>query len=121
MRAINTHELTPASLDLMGSTLQHWVYNGMDSALTHEIYHVIEPQLDKTTQATYEFEKALQGPVLEMRLRGVLVDQQRRQEVIKEYESQLRQLENNLNQILTDGLGFGAFNWRSPKQLLDLF
>lgn len=121
MRAIKTHELNPTQLGLMGQAIQHWIYNGMDCALTHEIYHVIEPQLDETTRATYEFEKSLQGPVLEMRLRGVLVDQERRQQVINEYQVQLSQLATQLERILSEGLGLSSFNWRSPKQLLDLF
>lgn len=120
MRAIKTHELTQLNMPL-SATEQHWLYNGLDAALTHEIYHVIAPQLDEQTRATYEFEKALQAPVLEMRLRGVLVDQARRGEVIREYEVQLAQLSNQLSRILSEGLGLSDFNWRSPKQLLDLF
>ena len=120
MRAIRTHELTQLNMPL-SATEQHWLYNGLDCALTHEIYHVIEPQLDDVTRATYEFEKALQGPVLEMRLRGVLVDQERRQQVIGEYGRQLVQIESQLTRILSNGLGLVDFNWRSPKQLLDLF
>lgn len=120
MRAIKTHELTQLNMPL-SSTEQHWLYNGLDCALTHEIYHVIEPQLDAVTRATYEFEKSLQGPVLEMRLRGVLVDQGRRAEVIGEYGKQLVHLEANLSRLLREGLGLIEFNWRSPKQLLELF
>ena len=105
----------------LSSTEQHWLYNGLDACLTHEIFGVIKDQLDDTTRATYEFEKALQGPVLEMRLRGVLVDQERRTSVITEYASQLQRLEEQLTKIISDGLGLHEFNWRSPKQLLDLF
>ena len=43
------------------------------------------PQLDPISSATYAFSKALQGPTLEMRCRGVLVDQARKAEVIDEY------------------------------------
>lgn len=120
MRAIRTHELTQLNMPL-SATEQHWLYNGLDCALTHEIFHVIEPQLDETTRATYEFEKALQGPVLYMRLRGVLVDQERRGQVINEYQIQLSQLATQLERILSEGLGLSSFNWRSPKQLLNLF
>jgi len=120
MRAIKTHELSQLNLPL-SATDQHWLYNGLDACLTHEIFHVIEPQLDEVTRATYDFSKALQGPVLEMRLRGILVDQGRRSQVISEYERQLHQLEAQLERVLSEGLGLNDFNWRSPKQLLDLF
>lgn len=120
MRAIKTHELSQLNMPL-SATDQHWLYNGLDACLTHEIFSVIEPQLDEVTRATYEFSKALQGPVLEMRLRGILVDQERRDQVIKEYETQLHQLEAQLTRLIAEGIGIVDFNWRSPKQLLDLF
>jgi DNA polymerase I len=120
MRAIKTHELSMLNMPL-SATEQHWLYNSLDCCLTHEIFHVIEPQLDETTRATYEFSKALQASVLEMRLRGILVDQERRAEVIAEYEKQINFLSSNLDRIMIEGLGITGFNWRSPKQLLDLF
>jgi DNA polymerase-1 len=119
MRAIKTHELSMLNMPL-SSTEQHWLYNSLDCCLTHEIFNVIEPQLDETTRATYEFSKALQAPVLEMRLRGILVDQERRKTVIEEYEVQLDFISHNLSRILTEGLGLTGFNWRSPAQLKDL-
>ena len=50
------------------------IYNGLDSALTFEIFEVLEKQLDEVTSKTYKLERSLQGPVLEMQLRGVLID-----------------------------------------------
>jgi DNA polymerase I-like protein with 3'-5' exonuclease and polymerase domains len=119
VRAIKTHELSMLNMPL-SATEQHWLYNSLDCCLTHEIYSVIEPQLDEVTRATYEFSKDLQGPVLEMRLRGILVDQQRRAEVIAEYEKQINFLSANFTRILSEGLGLDGFNWRSPAQLKDL-
>lgn len=120
MKAIRTDQLSLLNLP-PSATEQHWIYNGLDCCLTHEIFHVIEPQLDATTRSTYEFSKALQAPVLEMRIRGILVDDERRQQVIRVYEQQLNQISLQLDRILREGIGIGAFNWRSPKQLLHLF
>lgn len=120
MKAINTHELTQRDLALMGETEKLWVYNGMDCCITDEVLSVIKPQLDNQTRATYEFSKSLQAPVLEMRQRGVLVDQRVRDQTIAKYEAQSFQLVSQLDEILRDGIGFEA-NWRSPKQLMKLF
>lgn len=89
--------------------------------VTSEVLDVLLPQLDETTRATYEFERALQGPVLDMRIRGILVDEEQRQSVIRSYERDLSIIEAGLTRIIREGIGLPEFNWRSPKQLLDLF
>jgi DNA polymerase I len=97
------------------------VYNGMDVCMTHEILSAIEPQLDNVTRNTYEFSKALQGPALEMRLRGVRVNRARVAEVLDEYYNQMEILETNLERLVREGLGIYEFNWRSPKDLQLVF
>jgi len=97
------------------------VYNGLDCCLTAEILSVLQPQLDNLTSRTYAFSKSLQGPVLEMRLRGVLVDRTRRREVVSLLHEKLEALEENLNKIVNEGVGFYGFNWRSPDHLRKLF
>lgn len=111
---------------LMGPTdLSAWereqVYNGLDCAVTFEVLDALLPQLNNQTAATYAFSKELQGPVLEMRLRGLLVDQRRKNEVIDEYHELLEQLEANLERIVLDGVGMHYFNWRSNDDLQRLF
>lgn len=100
---------------------QDWCYNGFDTCLTHEIYTIIREQLDEHTGPTYEFSKALQGPVIEMRLRGVLIDQARKAQVIDQYYETIEMLETNLERIILDGLGRHTFNWRSNADLQDVF
>src|SRR4051812_1518658 len=119
MRAIKNHELSMLK-NPPSPTQQHLLYKSPHCCLTPEKYNVIQPPLHETTRATYEFSKDLQAPVLEMRLRGILVDQERRQSVIGQYEVQLSQISHNLSRILTEGLGLAGFNWRSPAQLKDL-
>src|SRR5271165_1235062 len=97
------------------------VYNGLDVCVTHEILPRMLAQLDPLTSRTYQFERDLQGPVLEMRLRGCLVDQSRRAEVIDQFWETLDQLEADLNRIVLDGVGMTEFNWRSPAHLRKLF
>src|ERR1700676_2933079 len=97
------------------------VYNGLDCCVTLEVLEAILPQLDNDTRPTYVFSKALQGPVLEMRLRGVLVDQRRKAEVIDLFYEQIDTLDRQLHRIVCDGVGLLRFNWRSPADLSDLF
>ena len=118
MRAIRTADLTPSSLSSESEKL--WVYNGLDCCVTLEVLEAMLPQLDNQTRTTYEFEKALQGPVIEMNMRGILVDQEARNKAINTYQTKLTFLEHNLNRILSEGVGVNI-NWRSPHQLKTLF
>lgn len=118
MRAIKTHELTPTTLKSESEKL--WVYNGLDCCVTLEVAAALRTQLDNQTRLTYEFEKALQGPVIEMNMRGILIDKDERDKSIAHYQKQLFKLETNLNRLLTEGIGV-TINWRSPAQLQKLF
>ncbi|HEX4919829.1 MAG TPA: DNA polymerase [Candidatus Bathyarchaeia archaeon] len=121
MKAIKTHELTVLTAP-QSETEKLWLYNGLDCCVTNEVLNVLKPQLDNQTRSTYEFSKSLQAPVLEMKLRGVLVDFELRDKVIHEYERQARVLTENFQTICRDGLGLPAgINHRSPAQLKELF
>jgi DNA polymerase-1 len=118
MKVIRTDLVGPD--DLSGQE-KEWVYNGLDCVITREVLDVLLPQLDDKTSGTYSFSRDLQAPILEMRCRGVLIDQARRAEVIDEYFTKLDQLEEQLNRIVGHGLGLWQFNWRSNKDLHLLF
>ena len=118
MKIIKTHEIKPGKLT---QRERDYVYNGLDCCLTTEVYEVLRSQLDNYTDATYRLSKELQGPVLEMRLRGVLVDQERRLEVLERYFELTDRLEVQLERIVREGLGIVGFNWRSPPQLQEVF
>jgi DNA polymerase I-like protein with 3'-5' exonuclease and polymerase domains len=96
------------------------VYNGLDCCVTAEVLDALLPQLDNHTTHTYGFSKALQGPALEMRLRGILVDQARKTEVIDECFAKIDRLEAQLERIVFEGVGVPHFNWRAPKDLQSL-
>ena len=120
MRAVKTHELREVDIALMGETDKLWVYNGLDCCVTAEILDVLLPQLDAVTRKTYEFSLALQAPVLEMKLRGVLIDQRRRVQVLEGCERALAALAGQLKEIVCEGIGVPDFLWSSPKQLHEL-
>ncbi len=118
MKVIDTSVMQPGQLSQWE---REQVYNGLDCAITHEVWQCIHPSLNNQTNATYQFSKELQGPVLEMRLRGILVDQVRKNQVIEEFHDLLELLEHNLEQIVLNGVGMHYFNWRSGPDLQRLF
>lgn len=118
MKIIKTHEIDPKDLSPWE---REQCYNGLDTCVTAEVLDVLLPQLDNHTAATYRFSKSLQGPLLEMRLRGVRIDERRKAEVIDEYHESLDRLEAQLEKIIGDGLGVWEFNWRSNRDLHHVF
>lgn len=119
MKAIKTHELTPLTIPA-SETDKLWIYNGLDCCVTLEVLEAIKPQLDNQTRATYEFSKSLQAPTLEMKLRGVRVNNAKRLKLIEAYRHDLVRVEKNLNRILKEGLDL-ELNWRSNPALQKLF
>lgn len=117
MKVIKLHKTEPKSLSSFEKEL---CYNAIDCAATYEVLDRLLPELDNLSSNTYAFSRALQGPVLEMRLRGVLVDNARRAEVVQVYRERLNTLEHSLNQIVGEGCGYWDFNWQSPAQLKEL-
>lgn len=118
MRIIKTHEV---EVDALPSWDRDQVYNGLDVCVTHEVFQKTSQQLDNITGATYAFSRALQGPVLEMQWRGVLVDQARKEDVIEGYLRLMFQLEKNLQRIALDGVGMAKFDWTSWQDQQRLF
>lgn len=118
MRVIDTSKTLPSDLSPWEADQ---VYNGLDCCVTLEVLNVLEPQLDNQTRTTYEFSKSLQGPVLEMGIRGCRVDVRRKAQALDEYFELLEMLERNLERIVLDGVGLSHFNWRSTPDLRRLF
>jgi DNA polymerase I len=116
-KIVNTAELDLAQLN---ADENHWVYNALDSCLTHEIFHTLYPMCDETARRTYDFSKALQAPVAEICLRGILVNKNRRRKVLTEMRRNVERLETQFNTLVTDGVGIPAINWRSPAQVMTL-
>lgn len=119
MRIVETDKASPTDFKTQWEREQ--IYNGLDCCVTAEVLDQLLPQLDNNTASTYAFSRALQGPVLEMRLRGVKIDTARKAEVIEEYFNNLDHLERNLERIVREGVGFFGFNWRSNDDLKRLF
>lgn len=118
MKAVRTDQLHQGQS--MSATERLWLYNGLDCCVTLEVLNAIKPQLDNITTATYEFSKSLQGPVLEMNMHGVLVDEERRWQVVQEYRDKIERLQGQLWRLVHESFDIDL-NWRSPDQLKKLF
>lgn len=119
MKIIDTSTLTtPAAMAALSADEAYWVYNGLDVCVTEEIRQSLASQIDNVASNVYEFSKSLQAPVLEMTMRGLLVNQNKRAQVIKDFETKLAQLESQFNAMCEDGIGCGRINWRSPVQMV---
>lgn len=118
MKIIQTDQVDPKDLSPFE---REQVYNGLDVCITAELLDILKPQLDNQTNSIYQWSKQLQGPVLEMKLRGVLIDKEQVAKVRETYFEQLDFLETRLERIVREGLGFGGFNWRSPKDVMHVF
>lgn len=115
---INTGDLTAQTSLSEDESL--WVYNGLDCCVTEEVRQNLSPMLDNVATRTYEFSKALQAPVLEMAMRGLLVNQNRKHRVLREMRGKLSRLQDQFDTILREGVGIEPINWRSPVQLNNL-
>lgn len=120
------------------SNLSHndreWVYNALDVCVTYEVRDSLVPQFDALTRPTYELSKSLQGPVLDMSMRGILVDENNRQRVLELFRKTILILEDRVTRMVAEGIGVdlppkildkktGKFKvwWRSIPRLKNLF
>lgn len=130
MRIIDTSTLlVEGDIAALDRNAVDWVYNGLDCCVTYEIRDALLPLLDEVTRETYAFSLALQAPILEMTLTGLLVDQPRRDKVLFSFQSQIERLEGQLTTIVNEGIGFpdtpavtkkGQRWWRSGPRLKSL-
>ncbi len=119
MKTILTHKIDRHRK--LSKNHNDWVYNGLDCCVTLEVYHKLVLQLDNVSSATYDFSKSLAAPLLEMSMRGVLVNQTLRERVLKETKSAIAQLEAQFSRILIEGLGLkSTINWGSYPQVTSL-
>ena len=77
--------------------MREWAYNALDCTGTREIADNLLAELDPAQERIYKFERALQGPAMSMMLRGVRVDQNKRNDLIKEVKQELRTTTKKIN------------------------
>lgn len=116
MPYISTEDLKPS---LISNEVQQQVYNGLDCCVTFEVHTELNRIFNQEPEI-YGFEKALQGPYLEIMQRGFLVDQTSRQSAARELRGRIDYLQDLLNEFAYPIWGKGL-NPRSPAQLKTFF
>lgn len=116
MPYISTEDLKPS---LMTNEIQQQAYNGLDCCVTFEVHAELNRIFNQEPEI-YSFERALQGPYLEIMQRGFLVDQTSREMAARELRTRIEYLQQLLNELAEPVWGRGL-NPRSPAQLKDFF
>lgn len=95
MKIIDTSASLPNSI-----TDQLAVYSGMDVLSLFEVKDELLKLLDDNRRSIYDFEMALQSPLLSISLDGMLVDTEARDKMIKEFSEEQDALTKLLNSML---------------------
>lgn len=117
MTIIDTSGLKPNSP--LPALDNHQVYCGLDSCLTVEILETLLAQYPNPPQ-TYDFERALQGPYLEIMQRGILVNESARRAAAGHIHERRAAMQEILDEFAQAVWGKGL-NPNSPKQLKEFF
>lgn len=106
----------------LGQSDTYWVYNGLDCCATAAVLDSLKPKIlgDNSRGAIYALEQNLQAPVLEMNLRGFLIDPALRNKWIFEHQAKALKLQNILDQF-TRAFWHQDLNVNSPKQMKAFF
>lgn len=115
MPTIFTDEFDPAALPQ--STVRQ-IYNGLDCCITSEVLTALRLLSGSAPNVIYDFERALQAPVLEMMQRGFRIDEYERRKGVALLQSQIAHLDKWLQELAVAVWG-KTLNPRSPKQLID--
>lgn len=98
------------------------IYNGLDCCVTLEVWHRLREELELRPNCMdqFRFKMALLAPLIEMALRGVLVNTESRDEAVGYLSSSIAAMQKNLDTLATAVWGKGL-NPNSPKQLQEFF
>lgn len=84
----------------------YWAYNGLDCAITREVFDVLQARLTPELDRTYRFEMAMQAPAFQMMLRGIAVDDIARGRALRDLEKLEKDIERELVEIVSPSWEF---------------
>lgn len=82
-----------------GSQLKRWAYGALDVTGTLDVFRVLHPRLSKEQARTYAFERALQAPAMSAMIRGTLVNEYERNEMMKILKREVSREEKLLSKL----------------------
>lgn len=116
VRIIDSSTLTREVLERMGQNDKDMIYNGLDCCLTLEIDEETDGVMDDVARAVYARSLALQAPILEMNMRGILVDPKAKNDALRSLDKDAVHM-NKLLEKLVQGVFNFELNANSPKQV----
>ena len=101
----------------------YWFYNGMDCAVTHEVYSALDADLRAgpcNVRATYDMSMRKSAPYMLMSLRGIRVDEGKRQRALFDLAKDHRILTRNFDLLCGEMFGktVSAASWQQVAGLL---
>lgn len=111
MLKFKTQDYTPES-----DSDSLWVYNGLDTCITYEIWEKLIPLLNENTARIYKWEFSSQAVALEMMFRGFLVDRNKVHSVLSEARTEYEHYLSILNRF-AEAVWDEPLNPNSPAQL----
>ncbi len=121
MKIFNTGTLTQESIArLAHSQSSLWVYNGLDAAITREVYDSLRNKISPQAKLSYDFVRAMQGPALTMMRRGIKVHVAARERLHIKMLNEMLDLQSKLD-LLANAVWDRGLNPMSPKQLQEFF
>lgn len=122
MRLYQNADLTEDKLRALSQDEKDWIYNALDCTVTLEVHQKQLSGIDEVNAKTEAFSHALAGPILEMNLRGTLIDEGHRAVLLKLFRANHDKIEADFKRIVCEGIGLSPpFNYRSNPQLMHLF
>lgn len=120
MRIIHTQTLDQRGV--VSRNDQLWIYNGLDAAVTAEVWQHVNAQLTSSPAAArlYRFAFGMQAAALQMMQAGLTVDMAARAETINKLSGQVTRLQFLLDTLAREIWGL-PLNPNSPKQLAEFF
>lgn len=123
MKVFDTSNLTETTMRNLSADDAAQIYNGLDVCVTADVYKELMLQHDAEPQCvrdTYAEALAKTAPIMEMSLRGTLIDENARQRTITELTRDMDSLDEKFQRIMNE-IFDGPVNWNSPTQLKNLF
>jgi DNA polymerase-1 len=117
---MKVYETDKLDIGSMNSDELLWIYNGHDVLLPMEIFFKVLSRMNANQLRIYGFEKALQGPAVQMMFTGIKVDHILLARETKRVEKEIQDLSSWCDELITE-IWDEPINVKSPKQLIELF